>query len=82
MTISGGSFVHNEALELGGGIMAWGTVVNITGGHFENNTARSDRREDQSFRKAIARGTVICCSDCEGSVVFRQAHSSRDCTRE
>lgn len=40
--IEGGSFINNEALELGGAIVAWGadSVVTITGGVFENNTAR------------------------------------------
>lgn len=40
--IEGGTFVDNEALELGGAIVAWGlpTVVTITGGLFENNTAK------------------------------------------
>lgn len=40
--IEGGSFVNNEALEAGGGIAVWGalSVVDITGGTFENNVAR------------------------------------------
>lgn len=42
VTISGGTFEDNKANELGGAISAWGstTVVVITGGLFNNNTAR------------------------------------------
>lgn len=48
VTIEGGTFSDNEALELGGAIAAWGTttggltptLVSITGGTFNNNTAR------------------------------------------
>ncbi|CAM9843693.1 unnamed protein product [Scytosiphon promiscuus] len=42
VTIEGGTFSDNRALELGGAISAWGTptVVNITGGLFSNNTAK------------------------------------------
>lgn len=48
VTIEGGTFSNNQAWELGGAIVAWGTtsggltptVVNITGGSFSNNTAR------------------------------------------
>ena len=48
MTIEGGVFRNNSALELGGAIVAWGTtsggldptVVTITGGEFYNNTAK------------------------------------------
>ncbi|CAN0375286.1 unnamed protein product, partial [Hapterophycus canaliculatus] len=42
VTIEGGTFRDNQALELGGAIVAWGnpTVVNITGGLFSNNTAK------------------------------------------
>lgn len=47
VTIEGGTFSDNQALELGGAIVAWGTndgtedptVVTITGGIFRNNTA-------------------------------------------
>lgn len=46
--ITGGTFTNNQALELGGAVVAWGTttggptptVVNITGGLFSNNTAK------------------------------------------
>lgn len=42
VTIVGGTFSNNEALELGGAIVAWGapTVVNITGGFFSGNAAK------------------------------------------
>ncbi|CAN0419853.1 unnamed protein product [Pylaiella littoralis] len=48
VTIEGGTFSDNRALELGGAIVAWGTtsgglnptVVTITGGVFSNNTAK------------------------------------------
>ena len=42
MTIEGGTFRNNSALELGGAVVAWGTttVVTITGGEFINNTAK------------------------------------------
>ena len=42
VTIAGGTFRNNSALELGGGIVAWGTptVVTITGGEFINNSAK------------------------------------------
>eukprot|EP00752_Nemacystus_decipiens_P008150 g7289.t1 len=48
VTIEGGTFSNNRALELGGAIVAWGTtsggptptVVTITGGLFRNNTAK------------------------------------------
>lgn len=42
VSIAGGTFTDNEALELGGAVVAWGefTVVTITGGVFANNTAR------------------------------------------
>lgn len=42
VSISGGTFSNNEALELGGALVAWGdtTVVTVTGGVFVNNTAR------------------------------------------
>eukprot|EP00903_Cladosiphon_okamuranus_P012164 g11411.t1 len=48
VTIEGGVFRDNQALELGGAIVAWGTtdngptptVVTITGGLFTNNTAK------------------------------------------
>lgn len=40
--IEGGVFVDNEALELGGAVVAWGapTVVTITGGVFQRNVAK------------------------------------------
>lgn len=42
VTIEGGTFVNNEAFELGGGIVAWGptTVVTVKGGIFRNNTGK------------------------------------------
>eukprot|EP00752_Nemacystus_decipiens_P008148 g7287.t1 len=42
VTIEGGTFRNNQALELGGAIVAWGTptVVTITGGLFSNNTSK------------------------------------------
>lgn len=42
VTIEGGTFRDNQALELGGAVVAWGTptVVTITGGSFSNNTAK------------------------------------------
>lgn len=42
ITIEGGTFRDNTALEVGGAIVAWGatTVVMITGGHFSNNIAK------------------------------------------
>lgn len=47
VTIEGGTFTNNEALEMGGAIVAWGSedgntnsmVVNVTGGVFANNKA-------------------------------------------
>lgn len=41
MSVNGGNFTGNEALELGGVFDAWGatTVVTITGGSFEYNRA-------------------------------------------
>lgn len=41
LTIGGGTFMNNTALELGGAIYAWGRLsnVHITGGVFSNNTA-------------------------------------------
>lgn len=43
VTIEGGTFSDNEALELGGAFVAWGapTVVTVNGGLFSNNTAKS-----------------------------------------
>lgn len=42
VTIEGGTFSNNQALELGGAVSAWGsvTVVIITGGVFKDNTAK------------------------------------------
>ncbi|CAN0033660.1 unnamed protein product [Ectocarpus fasciculatus] len=42
VTIEGGTFRDNRALELGGAFVAWGkpTVLTITGGFFSNNTAK------------------------------------------
>lgn len=42
VTIEGGTFSNNEALELGGAIAAWGapTVVTIAGGVFRDNAAK------------------------------------------
>lgn len=42
VTIEGGTFSDNKALELGGAIVAWGdtNVVTVTGGTFVNNTAK------------------------------------------
>ncbi len=42
VTIEGGTFSDNRALELGGAFVAWGepTVLTITGGSFSNNTAK------------------------------------------
>lgn len=42
MTIEGGVFSNNEALEVGGAVSAWGqsTVVTIVGGTFEGNKAK------------------------------------------
>lgn len=42
VTVEGGTFTNNQALELGGAVVAWGapTVVTITGGLFSNNTAK------------------------------------------
>lgn len=42
VSIEGGTFRDNSALEVGGAIVAWGgsTVVNIAGGEFINNTAK------------------------------------------
>lgn len=40
LTISGGVFRKNKALELGGVLMAYGTTVTILGGLFEENIAR------------------------------------------
>lgn len=41
MTIEGGTFRNNTALESGGAIAIWGddVLLTITGGSFENNTA-------------------------------------------
>lgn len=48
MTIAGGTFGNNRALELGGAIVVWGTttgggtptVITITEESFSNNTAK------------------------------------------
>ncbi|CAN0013328.1 unnamed protein product, partial [Ectocarpus sp. 6 AP-2014] len=42
VTVEGGRFTDNRALELGGAFVAWGTptVLTITGGFFSNNTAK------------------------------------------
>lgn len=40
VTISGGTFGNNQAEELGGAIVAWGTTVTVLGGLFEGNYAR------------------------------------------
>lgn len=42
VTIEGGTFINNEALEVGGALVAWGTttVVTVKGGLFRNNSAK------------------------------------------
>lgn len=42
VTIEGGTFANNTALELGGALVAWGptTVVTVKGGTFRNNSGK------------------------------------------
>lgn len=42
VSITGGTFRNNKALEMGGAIAVWGesTLIKVTGGTFENNKAK------------------------------------------